>query len=126
MPGGDRSGPLGYGPRTGRAAGYCAGYDVPGYANPIGFRGGFGRGGGWGGGAWGRGGRGWRNRYWATGLTGWQRASPGYPVMGAAEPFDRPPTREEELTMLREQSKQLERDLAEMRTRMQELEGADE
>lgn len=35
MPGGDRTGPLGQGPMTGRAAGYCAGSDVPGYANPI-------------------------------------------------------------------------------------------
>jgi len=34
MPGGDRTGPLGAGPRSGRAAGLCAGYGVPGYANP--------------------------------------------------------------------------------------------
>ncbi|MCL6580447.1 MAG: DUF5320 domain-containing protein [Firmicutes bacterium] len=34
MPGGDRTGPVGAGPRTGRAAGLCAGYGVPGYANP--------------------------------------------------------------------------------------------
>ena len=39
MPAGDRTGPMGAGPMTGRRAGYCAGYDVPGYANP-----GFGRG----------------------------------------------------------------------------------
>ena len=35
MPGGDRTGPAGFGPMTGRAAGYCAGYTVPGYMNPI-------------------------------------------------------------------------------------------
>ena len=35
MPAGNRTGPLGLGPMTGRAAGYCAGYPVPGYANPI-------------------------------------------------------------------------------------------
>ena len=36
MPGGDRTGPGGAGPMTGRAAGYCAGYAAaPGYANPI-------------------------------------------------------------------------------------------
>ena len=35
MPRGDRTGPDGYGPMTGRAAGYCAGYDRPGFANPI-------------------------------------------------------------------------------------------
>ena len=49
MPFGDRTGPLGLGPMTGRAAGYCAGYPVPGYLNPIPGRG-FGRGAGFGGG----------------------------------------------------------------------------
>ncbi|MCL7454966.1 MAG: DUF5320 domain-containing protein, partial [Anaerolineae bacterium] len=34
MPAGDRTGPRGMGPRTGRAAGYCAGYSAPGWANP--------------------------------------------------------------------------------------------
>jgi len=50
MPWGDRTGPRGAGPMTGRAMGYCAGYPAPGYANPgFGFgRGrGFGRGFGW-------------------------------------------------------------------------------
>ena len=41
MPRGDRTGPWGAGPMTGRAAGYCAGYSVPGFMNPIG---GYGRG----------------------------------------------------------------------------------
>jgi len=53
MPGGDRTGPLGYGPMTGRAMGYCAGYDIPGFANPC-FGRGFGRGYG----------RGFRRRFW--------------------------------------------------------------
>jgi len=35
MPRGDRTGPAGMGPMTGRAAGYCAGYGVPGYLNPA-------------------------------------------------------------------------------------------
>ena len=35
MPRGDRTGPTGFGPMTGRAAGYCAGFGVPGYTNPI-------------------------------------------------------------------------------------------
>jgi len=35
MPGGDRTGPMGLGPMTGRAAGYCAGYPVPGFMNPM-------------------------------------------------------------------------------------------
>jgi len=33
MPGGDRTGPMGMGPMTGRAAGYCAGYPLPGFMN---------------------------------------------------------------------------------------------
>lgn len=33
MPGGDRTGPLGLGPMSGRAAGFCAGYQVPEYMN---------------------------------------------------------------------------------------------
>jgi hypothetical protein len=35
MPGGDGTGPMGMGPMTGRAAGYCAGYPAPGYVNPV-------------------------------------------------------------------------------------------
>lgn len=35
MPGGDGTGPLGRGPRSGRGAGYCSGYHRPGYANPF-------------------------------------------------------------------------------------------
>ena len=62
MPRGDRTGPWGLGPMTGRAAGYCAGYPVPGYMNPIpGWGWGMGRGRGRG---WGRGfGRGF-GRWW--------------------------------------------------------------
>ena len=38
MPRGDGTGPGGMGPMTGRAAGFCAGYPVPGFMNPIGGR----------------------------------------------------------------------------------------
>ena len=38
MPRGDGTGPAAMGPMTGRAAGYCAGYGVPGFANPYGGR----------------------------------------------------------------------------------------
>ena len=46
MPRGNRLGPQGLGPMTGRGAGYCAGYEVPGYANDTvpGYGGGFGAG----------------------------------------------------------------------------------
>jgi len=72
MPGGDRTGPAGAGPMTGRAAGYCAGFGVPGFMNPIPGRGLWGRGGGWG----------WRNWFYATGLPGWARAVQGWPAYG--------------------------------------------
>ena len=41
MPAGNGTGPAGLGPTTGRAAGFCAGYPVPGYMNPVAGRDGF-------------------------------------------------------------------------------------
>jgi len=41
MPGGDRTGPMGMGPKTGRAAGFCAGSDAPGFVNRAAVRGGW-------------------------------------------------------------------------------------
>jgi hypothetical protein len=74
MPSGDGTGPGGMGPMTGRAAGFCAGYPVPGYANPVGGRGmGMGWGRGFRGGGFGRG-RGF----------GWGRAGYGLPAYGGA------------------------------------------
>jgi len=35
MPFGDGTGPLGLGPMTGRAAGFCAGFGRPGFASPM-------------------------------------------------------------------------------------------
>ena len=101
MPGGDRTGPMGAGPMTGRRAGYCAGYNSPGYANlapRFGFWHGF-RGGG----------RGWRNQYYATGLTGWQRAS--Y--------FTSMP--EQELSNLRNEAEWLKTQLDAITSRIEEL-----
>ena len=46
MPRGDGTGPLGYGPMTGRRMGFCAGYDRPSFGRSFGF--GFGRGRGFG------------------------------------------------------------------------------
>ncbi len=37
MPYGDRTGPLGEGPMTGRRMGYCAGYNAPGSARGYGY-----------------------------------------------------------------------------------------
>ena len=41
MPGGDGTDPAGMGSMTGRAAGFCASYPVPGYMNPVAGRAGF-------------------------------------------------------------------------------------
>lgn len=67
MPWGDRTGPAGQGPRTGRGLGYCNGYNQPGYVTSPGFGRGYGFGrGAWG---WGRGGFGYG---WGRGW-GWSR-----------------------------------------------------
>jgi len=120
MPGGDGTGPLGMGAMTGRAAGFCAGYGMPGYMNPIpgrGFGMGFGRGRGFGGG----GGRGWRNRFYATGLPGWAGAGVPY---GApyATPYATAPTKEQELEALKGQAEYFENAMGDIRKRLQELE----
>lgn len=119
MPFGDGTGPMGYGPMTGRGAGYCAGYPVPGYMNPWGGYYGFGWGRGLG---WGRGrGRGWRNMYYATGLPGWARGGGAWPV---ALPVRVPvsgldPSREAEF--LEKQASFLEQELAEVKKRLAQL-----
>ena len=104
---------------TGRAAGFCAGYGVPGYANP-----GFGRAFGRGRGFWGRGGgRGWRHWFHATGLTGWQRAAMGYPVAPYPAPFAPDMSAEEELSVLKSQADSFQDALEEIRKRIEELQG---
>jgi hypothetical protein len=121
MPGGDRTGPLGLGPMTGRAAGLCAGYPGPGYLNPVSGRGwfGVGRGGFPRGGGRGRtfgGGRGW---WWRTRFF-------GYPAY--AQPFAyyppayTEPTAEEEKKFLQQELASLEEELGAIRERISELE----
>ena len=115
MPGGDRTGPMGMGPMTGRAAGYCAGYGAPGYMNPVGGRGlGLGWGGGWG--------RGWRHGYYATGLPGWARF--GYAPAWGASPVYGPyaPTGEQQAEVLRAQAEWLNEQLEALNRRIAELE----
>ena len=106
MPRGDRTGPLGMGPKTGRAAGRCAGNDRPGFMNPAGGGRGFGRGAGCGGGR----GRGRRNMFLATGLPGGQR-------FGAA-PAVAPET---ETQLLREQANALTTELENVLRRLEAL-----
>ena len=114
MPAGDGTGPQGLGPRTGRSAGYCAGYPNPGYMNPIPGRGfGFGRG-------WGRGRGGGRGFGW-----GWRGAHPyayGAPYYGPA--YGPEPTTEEEMGILKEQSELLKQQLKDVQDRINGLESA--
>jgi len=104
MPGRDRTGPMGAGPMTGRRAGYCAGFDAPGYAsaaprwlNRFGF-GNFGQG------------RGWRHWFYATGQPGWARTDYA------------PVTPEQELAELKEESGWLKDQLDAINRRISELE----
>jgi len=85
MPQGDRTGPMGMGPMTGRRMGYCAGYDRPGFANQ-GFGGrGFGRGRG-------------------MGFRNFAPVQPAYPQQYSQ------PTKEQELQMLEDESKMIEQE----------------
>ena len=120
MPGGDRTGPNGMGPMTGRGMGFCNGLNAPGYASP-GFGRGFGRGRGMG---FGRGmGRGF----------GFRRAAVT-PVYGApAQPLypqQQQPTKEQETQMLEQEAKAVEEEqkvlkeeLDNIRKRIDELKG---
>lgn len=102
MPRGNRTGPIGLGPMTGRRAGYCAGYDAPGYANPaprLGMAHGLGGGG-----------HGRRNMFYATGLPRWARW--GYT----------PPAPQQKAEALKEQAGWLKDQLDAINKRIEELE----
>ncbi len=110
MPGGNRTGPNGMGPKTGRAAGYCSGSDVPGSMNPT-----VGRGGGFRGGP--GGGRGLANRQgqnWGAGRGG-GRQSRFY------EPVNDPVGSQQSTQALQEQMDQLQTELSDIRERIGEL-----
>ena len=122
MPGGDGTGPMGMGPMTGRAAGYCAGYGMPGFMNALGGRGygrvyggGYGRGGGRG--------RGFgRGMGWGRGV-GWG-AGPGYYApqpygYGSAYPQADP---QSERQYLENEAKVLQEELEEIKKRLAEVE----
>jgi hypothetical protein len=103
MPQGDRTGPIGAGPRSGRGLGYCGGYDAPGFANMgFGFRMGWGRG---------RcGGFGWQHRSFGTRQAGW-----GLPRYA-------PPTQEENLQALKAEADWLKGQLNAINKHIEELE----
>ncbi|ARN57075.1 DUF5320 domain-containing protein [Sedimentisphaera salicampi] len=106
MPRGDRTGPAGLGPMTGRAAGYCTGNPVPGFMNGFGF--GF-RGGGRG---MGRGlGRGFgfgRGAYQAPAYGAYNAPAYGQPQMDTETEKQ---VLEDNLSQLKEQMSQIEKRL---------------
>ncbi len=115
MPFGDGTGPAGMGPMTGRAAGYCAGYSMPGYMNPVGGRG-----------FWGRGRGGGRGRGFGRGF-GWARAGYGYsagPWVGQpyAANSPQPMTATQEVDVLKSQAEYFKDALDGITKRIEELE----
>jgi len=120
MPRGDGTGPMGMGPMTGRSAGFCAGYNAPGFMNTMPGRGfGMGRGGG---GFGMGGGRGWRNRFYATGLAGWQRPA----AWGWGLQQQPSMTKEQELDALKKQAEYFENSLKELRGEIKKIENSKE
>ncbi len=115
MPFGDRTGPLGAGPMTGRGAGYCTGNGVPGYMNPVGRGFGRGFGGGFGRGFFGRG-RGYRHMYYLTGVPGWARYGYTPPVANQMD----------EKKFLENEAKALEEELKLVKERLNKLEKGEE
>ena len=109
MPAGDGTGPTEMGPMTGRAAGYCAGFDVPGFMNPMSGRGmgrGFGRG------------RGWRHGRRGMARSGGAEADRRPTYAASSEPTV------QETESLKAQAARMERALDEIRKRLAELETA--
>ncbi len=117
MPRGNGTGPMGMGPMTGRAAGFCAGNNVAGCMNSAFGRGcgmGFGRGRGMGGQ---QGGLGRRNMFHATGLPGWMRT-------GVVPASYQDPDPELEKQSLKSYAKSLESELESAKKRLEEIEKA--
>lgn len=113
MPGGNGTGPAGMGPMTGRGAGFCAGYGVPGYANPVGGRGmGMGFGGGRGMG---------RGRGFGRGF-GWTGIGFGAPVWSAVAGSNPALTATQELDSLKQQAGFLQDSLTQVTERIEQLE----
>lgn len=105
MPRGDGTGPMGLGPMTGRRAGFCAGYGVPGYSNwATGW--GFGRRFGWGG----------------VGSGRYTAGSPRWPGYGPDWPAVRSLSREQEMDLLKAQAQGLQEALKRVNDRLDALE----
>jgi hypothetical protein len=107
MPRGDRTGPWGYGPMTGRGVGFCAGYPHPGYMHPGP---GFGYGGGF------------RRRYRAYYGPAWPAWAPGYApyFYGPAVPNENSVGSEKDYLV--NQAEMLKEQLEQINKRLDELE----
>ncbi|MDD5069882.1 MAG: DUF5320 domain-containing protein [Candidatus Omnitrophica bacterium] len=123
MPRGDGTGPVGMGPMTGRAAGYCVGYSASGYVNPVtnGIYSGVNpiRAVGWAGFGYGR--RWGRGRGWGRG-SGWRGGFfPGYGYGYSDVPEM---TYQQQAEILKEQAKVLQESISSINERIKELESA--
>ncbi|MGE4587607.1 MAG: DUF5320 domain-containing protein [Mangrovibacterium sp.] len=105
MPSGNRTGPTGQGPGTGRALGFCSGYDTPGYTKGFGMAMGKGFG-------FGRSCGSGRGRNF-----GWFFSGPGRFV-----PWQHSVSKDDEIRMLKSQSEALSRTQADLEKRLRELE----
>ncbi|MFW9997418.1 MAG: DUF5320 domain-containing protein [Candidatus Odinarchaeota archaeon] len=116
MPRGDRTGPAGFGSRTGRGLGYCAGYSTPGYTKGwpgrgMGMRWGRGGGGGWG----------WRWRSYAPAPYPW----PETPFPPLTTPWTTPApaaSPEDEKKYLQTVLQSLDKEIEVIKNRIAELE----
>lgn len=113
MPSGDRTGPMGQGPRTGRSLGFCSEYDTPGYTK--GFGGGMGRGFGNGRGCGRRMGNG-RGRNFSWPFTGFTQGLPWAQTI----------SKDDEAKMLKAQAESLKLSQKDIEKRLSELEKRDE
>ena len=116
MPAGDRTGPMGQGPMTGRALGFCAGFDSPGYVKGVGggIGRGYGPGRGMGRGLRFRGGRGYGFR-WGQNLGQPYAEFPPFPWHQAI-------SRDDEIKMLKARIKSLDHMKKDIENRLGELE----
>ena len=106
MPGGDGTGPMGFGPGSGRFAGYCGGYPAPGYANFVPGR------------------RAWRrfgySRPWFNCGQGYRGAFAPGPVYPAAAAVDEKEYLKQQAEFLREQLKLIEAELENIKRKDEE------
>jgi uncharacterized protein DUF5320 len=97
MPGGDGTGPIGIGQRTGRRMGFCNGYNSPGFANfGFGFRQGMGM----------KFGQGMRFRF---------------NRINEFEPIQEKPTTNQELENLEQDSKQIEKEQQQLKNELESV-----